>query len=394
MNNRFINFFRLESAGGILLILSSALALLFANSSHLIPYYNYFLHYDIGIVWENSQFTKPILFWINDALMAVFFFIVGLEIKREFMDGNLARRDQALLPIFAAIGGIAAPALIYFGINIDNPSTLKGWAIPSATDIAFALGILALLGSRVPLSLKVFLTAVAIIDDLVAILIIAFFYTGGVDWGALSVTPVIILALYLFNRYHVTSLIPYLLWGFMLWINLKTAGLHPTLAGVIVAFSIPLKTKEGESLSQNLEHALHPWVAFLILPLFGFANAGVSFEGITIDSFSHPLTLGIIAGLFIGKQIGIFSVVYLCVKLGFAKLPKGATWLQMYAVAILCGIGFTMSLFIGTLAFDSVEQARELRLGVLAGSFLSAIVGYSLFHITSSSKPTSKRPLK
>lgn len=371
------NFLKAEASGGITLIVASALAILFANSM-LAPFYDTLLHTNMGVTFNDRAFSKPFLFWVNDGLMVVFFFLVGLEIKREFMEGELASVRQATLPLIAAVAGIAAPALVFYWINLDTPENMKGWAIPAATDIAFALGLLALLGRRVPISLKVFLTAVAIIDDLAAILIIAFFYTGGIEWTMLSYAALFFIGLVALNRFGNTRVAGYIILGFGLWLFLKMAGIHPTLAGVLTALCIPLNKLDayGHSPAKHLEHLLHPWVAFMILPIFGFSNAGVSFAGMTIDNLLDPLTLGIAAGLFFGKQIGIFSAAWFVIKMKWASLPKHATWVQTYAVCMICGIGFTMSLFIGGLAFTDPSYAAPVRLGVLAGSLASAIIGF------------------
>ena len=374
-------FFKMEASGGICLILASALAIILANSA-LSPYYDQLLKVNFGIVIGEGGFAKPILFWVNDVLMVVFFFLVGLEVKREFKEGELSTWSQALLPIIAAVGGVAVPALIFYIINMDSPENLNGWAIPAATDIAFALGVLALVGSRVPLSLKVFLTAIAIIDDLMAILIIAIFYSGGMNMVALGAGALFLVGLLILNHYRVIPFAPYLLLGAGLWVCVLAAGIHPTVAGVITALCVPLSVPDRRdptrtfSPSKKYEHALHPYVAFAVLPIFGFANAGVSFAGIGLDSFTHPFTLGIIAGLFFGKQIGIFLTTYICVAIGLVPKPSRATWTQIYGVALLCGIGFTMSLFIGMLAFSDALHAAELRLGVLTGSVVSAIFGF------------------
>jgi NhaA family Na+:H+ antiporter len=380
-----VDFFRLEAAGGIVLVLASALALIIANTP-LFSYYNYFFHdidFAIGFTdpggW-NFELHKPLLLWINDGLMAVFFFLVGLEIKREITEGELSSPRKALLPIVAAIGGMAAPALIYWFINRDNPAGLDGWAIPAATDIAFALGVLALVGSRAPVSLKILLTAIAIIDDIGAILIIAVFYTAQMHMDALLFALLPLAGLLALNRRGVASTAPYVLLGIILWIAVLKSGVHATIAGVVAALFIPMHTKQHKDYSpaKHLEHALHPWAAFLILPVFGFANAGVPFHGMGWDSLLEPVTLGIALGLFAGKQVGVFTVMGLCILLGLTAKPKGAGWLQLYAVSLLCGVGFTMSLFIGGLAFSSLDMQASVRLGVLVGSLLSAVLAFVL----------------
>ncbi len=382
-------FLRLEAAAGIVLVLSAVLALVMANT-FLAPFYRVFLDVPVVVQVGALVLAKPLLLWVNDGLMAIFFFLVGLEIKREVLQGELSSWSQASLPGFAAIGGMAAPALIFVLINLGDPQTLRGWAIPAATDIAFALGVLALLGSRVPAALKIFLLALAIMDDLGAIVIIAVFYTADMSLTSLGLAAVGIVILACFNIFGVMRLGPYLLVGLAVWVCVLKSGVHATLAGVAVAFFIPLraKTEDGESPLEHLEHALHPWVAFAILPFFAFANAGVSLEGLTFASLLAPVPLGIAAGLFIGKQIGVFGLSYGAVRLGLAKLPQGISWLQIYGLSFLTGIGFTMSLFIGTLAYDDLEHATGVRLGVLLGSLLSAVGGYLLLRF--SSAPTER----
>ena len=384
------DFLKLEASGGILLILASVLALLFANSPAG-AFYVSFLDTPVAIKVGALEIAKPLLLWINDGLMAVFFFLVGLEIKREFLEGELSSGAQLLLPAAGAVGGMIVPAGIYAFLNWDNPNNLNGWAIPAATDIAFALGILALVGSRVPLSLKVLLTAIAILDDLGAIVIIAMFYTNELSTEALLSGLVAIVGLVVINRLRVLRLAPYLLLGIILWICILKSGVHATLAGVITAFAIPMRPRNGhgESLLTHLEHMLHPWVAFAILPLFAFANAGVSFEGIGIHSFIEPVKLGISLGLFAGKQVGIFLILLLCIKVAKAPMPPGTNWTQLYGMSVLCGIGFTMSLFIGSLAFEHSDFDAPIRLGVLTGSIASALLGYILLRI---STETAREP--
>ncbi|MFP5077555.1 Na+/H+ antiporter NhaA [Rhizobium sp. YIM 134829] len=357
-----------EAAAGLVLMGAAALALVVANSP-LFEAYDHALHREIA--------GLSLLHWINDALMAVFFLLVGLEIKREVVDGQLSRWDQRVLPGLAALGGMAAPALFYVLINLGGPETLRGWAIPAATDIAFALGVLSLLGPRVPASLKVFLAALAIIDDLGAVVIIALFYTAGLDLFALGGAGLVILLLVAFNRAGVMRLAPYLVLGLVLWVLVLRSGVHATLAGVILALTIPLEIrKPGLSPLFKLEHAIQPWVAFLIVPIFGFANAGVSFAGFSFASLLDPVPLGIAAGLFLGKQLGVFGMLVLAVRSGWAQLPEKASWRQAYGVSLLCGIGFTMSLFIGLLAFPtSVHLQDEVKLGVILGSVLSGLAG-------------------
>jgi NhaA family Na+:H+ antiporter len=337
-----------------------------------------------------------LLHWVNDGLMALFFLVVGLEIKREVLDGQLARWSDRILPGLAALAGVALPALIYVAVNRGEPLNLRGWAIPAATDIAFALGVLALLGSRVPTSLKIFLTAIAIIDDLIAVLIIAFFYTAQLSLPALAGAGGGLAVLAFFNRRGVTSLWPYLLIGALVWFFVLQSGIHATLAGVAVAMAIPLTRTPGRPDARNsplyrLEHGLHSWVAYGIVPLFGFANAGVALDGFTPSDAASPVPLGVALGLFLGKQVGIFSAVWLLVRLGAAERPRDASWAQVYGVSLLCGIGFTMSLFIGGLAFgDGSHQNDAAKLGVLLGSIVSALAGYALLRIAPQS-PGARR---
>jgi NhaA family Na+:H+ antiporter len=382
ISSPFKRFFKLEAASGILLLISALIALMISNSQYSEIYFNS-LHKYIFIGINNFGLKLSALHWINDALMAIFFFFVTLEIKREFIQGELSNIKQALLPIVGAIGGMLVPALIYIFINFSNHETLNGWAIPSATDIAFSIGILSLLGSRVPISLKVFLTALAIIDDLGAIVIIAFFYTGDLSYkyiGLLIFTFILLIAL---NRFSVKKFLPYLLTGLLLWFFTHESGVHATIAGVLLACTIPHRKKEHDfSLLVKLEHAISPYVAYLIMPLFAFANAGVSFEGLTFESFLSPVPLGILLGLFLGKQIGVFIFSYVSIKLGYAQMPNNSTWLSFYGIGVLTGIGFTMSLFVGNLAFvENVKYLDDVKIGVLSGSLLSTIFGYLLLKI-------------
>jgi NhaA family Na+:H+ antiporter len=373
------DFLRLETSAGFILMAVALLALL-ANNSPLAGLYSGFLSTPVVVQFGNFEIAKPLLLWINDGLMAIFFFLVGLEIKKEVLEGELSSLDKAALPLFAALGGILAPAAIYVFLNWSDPVAVQGWAIPAATDIAFALGVLALVGSRVPVSLKILLLAVAIIDDLAAIIIIALFYTQDLSLTALGWGGVGTLGLFALNRMGVTRITPYALLGLFVWACVLKSGVHATLAGVITALSIPLKGKSPQDNSplHRAEHGLHIWVAFLILPLFAFANAGVSLKGVSFADLLAPLPLGIALGLFFGKQIGVFSLSWLAVKLGFAKLPNDADWCQLYGIACLTGIGFTMSLFIGTLAFEGDELLNAVRLGVLMGSFASGLIGFIL----------------
>ena len=376
-------FFRLESASGLVLLISAVIALIISNSSLSPLYFNTLEHYlFIGIY--NFGIKLSVLHWINDALMAIFFFFVTLEIKREFLQGELSNPKQAILPIIAAIGGMLVPALIYIYINFDNSQTLNGWAIPSATDIAFSLGVLSLLGSRVPLSLKVFLTALAILDDLGAIIIIAFFYSGDLSIKYLMLMLLIFISLMLLNKFNIKKFLPYLILGFFLWLFTHESGIHATISGVLLATVIPHRKKEKDfSLLIKIEHAISPYVAFGIMPLFALANAGVSLNGITFNSLLLPVPLGIVLGLFIGKQIGVFLFSIVSIKLKIAQMPTNSNWLSLYGVGILTGIGFTMSLFVGNLAFiDNTQYIGGVKIGVLAGSLLSTLFGYFLLLIT------------
>ena len=370
-------FFHHAAAGGLLLVVAALVALL-ASNSPLAWLYDGFLHTPVGVRVGDLALDKSLLHWINDGLMAIFFFLVGLEIKRELLQGELSTFGQAVLPAVAAIGGMVAPAVIYVAFNTGDPAALRGWAIPTATDIAFAVGVLALLGPRIPSSLKIFLLALAIIDDLGAIIIIALFYTDNLSLVSLTLAFAGLAVLTILNSRGVTRLAPYLLTGIFIWVCVLKSGIHATLAGVAVALAIPLTSKaEGEpSLLEQLEENLHPWVAFAVLPLFAFANAGVSLQGLSLENLLEPIPLGIAAGLFAGKAIGIFGATWIAVMGGLAGKPDGATWLQILGVALLGGIGFTMSLFIGMLAFPDPSEAASLRLGVLTGSLLSAVAGY------------------
>ena len=372
-------FMRLESAGGILLVLATILAIIAENSAFK-PIYDALLSTPFEIRLGGLELAKPLLLWINDALMAIFFFLVGLELKREVLAGQLSSPDQLVLPSVAALAGIAFPALIYVAFNAGDPIAMKGWAIPAATDIAFALGVIALIGKRVPPALKLLLLALAIIDDIGAIVIIALFYSGDMSAQMLWFAAGAVIVLSLLNIRNVTSFTPYLIVGTILWIAVLKSGVHATLAGIVLAMFIPLRKAEGEqrSLLGRLEHDLHPAVAFFILPLFAFANAGISLADITWQQLMHPVPLGIAAGLIAGKQLGIFGAIWLSVKLGIARLPLGVSWMHIYGLSVLCGIGFTMSLFISSLAFEQGGAALFMndRLGVIVGSLISAVAGY------------------
>ena len=370
-------FFKLEAASGLILLMAAIAALLISNSNFSEYYFNSLKHYlFIGI--NNFGLKLSVIHWINDALMAIFFFFVTLEIKREFIEGELSNMKQALLPIIAAVGGMLIPALFYIFVNFGDSETLNGWAIPSATDIAFSLGILSLLGSRIPISLKVFLTALAIIDDLGAIVIIAFFYSGDLDITYLGLILFSYILLLILNKYNVKKFMPYLIIGCFLWFFTYESGVHATIAGVLLATTIPHRQKTKDfSLLIKIEHAISPYVAFMIMPLFAFANAGVSLEGLTLSSLMLPVPLGILLGLFVGKQLGVMFFSFFAVKFGIAQMPDNSNWLYLYGVSILTGIGFTMSLFVGNLAFiESTQYVDGVKIGVLAGSLLSTVFGY------------------
>lgn len=385
--SRIQNFLRLESSAGLLLMMAALLALI-ASNSILAGVYQGLLATPVEVKVGALEIAKPLILWINDGLMAIFFFLIGLEIKREILQGELSSFDKATLPIFAAIGGMAGPALVFVALNTGMPENLNGWAIPAATDIAFALGVLMLLGSRVPVSLKIFLLAIAIIDDLGAIMIIALFYTADLSVMALGLAGFGLAALIALNRMGVKTIAPYVLVGIFIWVCVLKSGVHATLAGVVTALAVPIhgRTKEAQSPLHKLEHGLHPWVAFGVLPIFAFANAGVSLSGVSFEDLMSPLPLGIALGLFAGKQIGVFGATILAVKAGIARRPEGAGWLHLYGVACLTGIGFTMSLFIGTLAFDSAAQLDAVRLGVLLGSLMSALMGVAVLLAASSAE--------
>ena len=371
-------FLKKESDSGIILMFAAVCAMALANSPWS-SWYDLLLDVPVVVAIGSFEIAKPLLLWINDGLMALFFFLVGLELKREFLEGNLSQPGQVTLPAIGAIGGMAIPALCYIVMNYDNPSALNGWAIPTATDIAFALGILAIIGSKVPLQLKVFLTSLAIFDDLGAIIIIALFYTDQLSMLSLIVSATVLTILFVLNKQNVTSTSPYIFFGLILWVAVLKSGVHATLAGVVLAFFIPIKGKDDEpSPLKALEHNLHSTVAFIVLPIFAFANAGISFVNVGIDQVLSPVPLGIIFGLVVGKQLGVFVFCFAAIKMGFAKLPEQVNWQLLYGVALLCGVGFTMSLFIGSLAF---EQGSDIplykdRLGIVIGSLISGVLGY------------------
>jgi len=370
-------FFQLEAASGLVLLIAAIIALVISNSNLSNLYFDTLNQYlFIGI--NDFGLKLSVHHWINDLLMAIFFFFVTLEIKREFIQGELSNLKKALLPIIGAVGGMVVPALVYVFINLGNSETLNGWAIPSATDIAFSLGILSLLGSRVPISLKIFLTALAIIDDLGAILIIAFFYSGDLSISYLSLILISYILLLTLNKFGVKKFIPYLIIGAFMWFFTYKSGIHATIAGVLLASTIPHRIKEKDfSLLIKLEHAISPYVAFMIMPIFAFANAGVSLEGLSLSSLLEPVPLGILLGLFVGKQVGVMVLSFIAVKFGVAQMPDKSSWLSLYGVSILTGVGFTMSLFVGNLAFaESIQYIDGVKIGVLAGSLLSTVFGY------------------
>ena len=376
-------FFKLEAASGLVLLFAAIIALIISNSNLSTIYFSTLDKY-IFIGIDKFGLKLSVLHWINDALMAIFFFFVTLEIKREFLQGELSDIKQALLPIIAAVGGMVVPALFYVFVNFGDSETLNGWAIPSATDIAFSLGVLSLLGKRVPLSLKVFLTALAIIDDLGAIVIIALFYSGDLSIKYLSLMLLAFLILLVINKFNIKKFLPYLVVGIFLWDFTHNSGIHATIAGVLLAMTIPHRKKEKDfSLLLKVEHAISPYVAFLIMPLFAFANAGVSLEGLSLNSLLDKVPLGIVLGLFVGKQLGVFVFSYISIKLKVAKMPNNSNWYNFYGVGVLTGIGFTMSLFVGNLAFvENMQYMVGVKIGVLTGSLLSTLFGYFLILLT------------
>ncbi len=379
------NFIKKESTAGILLIIVTIVAILLENSSFS-SVYNNFLHTHVEIRFGSLQIAKPLLLWVNDGLMAVFFFLIGLEVKREVLEGHLSSLSQVSLPAIAALGGMVVPALIFATINQGNSFAVQGWAIPTATDIAFALGILSLLGNRVPVSLKLFLMALAIIDDLGAIIIIALFYTTDLSTVSIIVSFVSLVVLFIMNKIGVVKKAAFILVGIVLWVSVLKSGVHATLAGVALAFMIPLNSvdKKGKkfSMAKELEHDLHYWVAFMILPLFAFVNAGVDLKGISLEDMLGTVPMGIMLGLFIGKQVGVFGFSWIAIKLKIASLPKDSNWMQLYGVAVLTGIGFTMSLFIDSLAYNDTKIYHYAdKLAILIGSFLSGIVGYIILRM-------------
>jgi NhaA family Na+:H+ antiporter len=387
---------RPEAASGILLMLAAALAMLAANSSFSSTY-DQLLELPVAVKFGGWELAKPLLLWVNDGLMAIFFLLIGLEVKREMLVGKLSTTEQVMLPGIAAIGGMLVPALLYFSVNADDPGALNGWAIPAATDIAFALGLLAIAGGdRVPGSLKAFLLALAIFDDLGAIVIIALFYSGDLSTGALFAAALGLVCLVALNRFGVQNLVSYAVVGLFLWVCVLKSGVHATLAGVAIAFAIPLVKDEKKSPLHLLEHELHPWVSYGILPVFAFANAGLSLSGMTFGNLFEPVPLGIFLGLVVGKQMGIFGFSWVAARIGIVRLPADATWTQLWGVSAICGIGFTMSLFIGTLAFEHLPDAEYLvanRLGILAGSLAAGILGALILWLAPAKEPLDAREL-
>jgi len=386
VNGSFISsFLRLESAGGILLMAAAVLAMVCANTG-LAAYYQLLLDVPVELRVGGLEIAKPLLLWINDGLMAVFFFLIGLELKRELVEGELSDPRNVILPGIGAVGGMLVPALIYAYFNYDDPVALQGWAIPAATDIAFALGILALLGPRVPISLKIFLTSLAIFDDIGAIMIIAFFYTANISAAALSVVGLCVPVLWLLNRRNVVAKSPYFLIGLIAWVAMLKSGVHATLAGILLAVFIPMRDRSNPEVSplKALEQDLHATVAFFVLPLFAFANAGIDLRGITLEQATHGVSVGIALGLFLGNQFGIFGFCWLAIKARLASLPEDMSFSDMYGASVLCGVGFTMSLFIGSLAFEEtgVNLLFDERLGIMVGSILSGLVGYAVLRLS------------
>jgi len=384
--NTIEKFMKKESSSGILLIFVTILAL-FLQNSFMSGFYTSFLHTPVEIRFGELQIAKPLLLWVNDGLMAVFFFLIGLEVKREVMEGHLSSLKQVTLPSIAAVGGMIIPALVFIMFNKGESFAMNGWAIPTATDIAFALGILSLLGPRVPVSLKIFLMALAIIDDLGAIVIIALFYTSELSTLSITIAAITLVVLFIMNRMDIAIKSAYIVVGIVLWVSVLKSGVHATLAGVALAFMIPLssKDKEGNSFSilKEMEHDLHYWVAFMILPLFAFVNAGVDLKSISIEEMGGSVPLGIMAGLFIGKQVGVFGFSWLAIKMGIASLPKDSSWTLLYGVSVLTGIGFTMSLFVDTLAYNDTKLYHYAdKLAILLGSLFSGLLGYLVLRMS------------
>jgi Na+:H+ antiporter, NhaA family len=387
ITERFKWFFKLEAASGLLLLAAAIIALILSNSNFDKIYFD-LLNAHIKIGFNEFSLDLSVIHWINDVLMAIFFFVVTLEIKREFLQGELSKPKQAMLPIVGAVGGMVLPALIYIAINLNEVGTLKGWAIPSATDIAFSIGVLSLLGSRIPISLKVFLMALAIIDDLGAIIIIAFFYSSELQYSFLIMLFLSFVVLVILNRLGIKKFLPYFFVSLFLWYFTHSSGIHSTISGVLLALTIPHRNhKKDFSLLLKIEHMLSPYVAFGIMPLFALANAGVSLDGFSMSTIMYPVPLGILCGLFFGKQLGVFLFSFISVKLKIAEMPSNSSWIKLYGVAILTGIGFTMSLFVGNLAFaNDLQHVDGVKIGVLAGSLLSTLVGYFLLLIVTKKK--------
>lgn len=388
MNDVLEDFLKKDSAAGILLIVATITALLLQNG-FLTNFYSSFLHTPVEVRIGALQIAKPLLLWVNDGLMAVFFFLIGLEVKREVLEGHLSSLSQVALPGIAAIGGIIMPAFVFTLLNMGDSFAMNGWAIPTATDIAFALGILSLLGNRVPVSLKLFLLALAIIDDLAAIIIIAIFYTSELSSISLIIATLALITLFAMNRLGVIRQAAYIIIGIILWISVLKSGVHATLAGVALAFMIPLNSKDKNgkrfSMSQQMEHDLHPWVSFLILPLFAFVNAGVDLRGISLEALFSPVPIGIFLGLFIGKQLGVFGFSWIAIKTGLTKLPEGSSMMQLYGVSIITGIGFTMSLFVDSLAYNDTDMFLYTdKLAILLGSLFSGVIGYIVLRVAKS----------
>jgi Na+:H+ antiporter, NhaA family len=394
-NQSVVSFLKLESAGGILLMSSALLALICANTP-LQSVYELLLSVPVAIRIGALEIAKPLLLWINDGLMAIFFFLIGLELKRELLEGELSDKRNIILPGIGAVGGMLVPAMIYIYFNSHDPVAMQGWAIPAATDIAFALGVLTLLGSRVPISIKIFLTSLAIFDDIGAIVIIAIFYTAEISFAAMIVVACSILVLTCLNKRNVISSSPYILVGIIMWVATLKSGVHATLAGVVLAMFIPIRSKTDPDISplKIMEHDLHPVVAFCVLPVFAFANAGISLKGVGVEEVLHSVPIGIALGLFFGKQIGIFGLCLIAVKLKFTALPKGISWLTLYGISALCGIGFTMSLFVGSLAFEEtgVNLLFDERLGIILGSLASGILGYFILAYSLRGSSKSEQP--
>jgi Na+:H+ antiporter, NhaA family len=378
-------FIQFESSGGIILFMAAVLAIIFENTP-LTGFYNALFDINMSFKLGLIEISKPLLLWINDGLMAIFFLLVGLEIKREMLEGELNTWKKSVLPAVAAVGGMVFPALVYVFFNWHDSQALKGWAIPTATDIAFSLGIVTLLGSRIPVSLKIFLTALAIFDDIGAIVVIAIFYTKNISLMLLFIAAVMTFLLFLLNRLNVTKIAPYIIIGLILWLCVLKSGVHATLAGIIIALAIPLRDKQHPKTSplRRLEHRLHPWVAFGVLPIFAFANAGIRFAGLEFSELFSPITLGIAIGLFVGKQIGVWLASALTIRLGFTEMPRGASYVSIYGISLIAGVGFTMSLFIGSLAFGRLggHYQELVRLGVIIGSLLSGLLGYLILYFT------------